>query len=94
MDLPDDCDVAIVGAGPAGLACALTLKGKGLTIKIFDKKAFPRSKPCGGGLGIRAIHTLQKLSPYNHNLLDNFEGKPLLMDLKLQLQNIKIIHFH
>ncbi|HQQ02515.1 MAG TPA: NAD(P)/FAD-dependent oxidoreductase [Bacteroidales bacterium] len=75
MDLPDDCDVAIVGAGPAGLACALTLKGKGLTIKIFDKKAFPRSKPCGGGLGIRAIHTLQKLSPYNHNLLDNFEGK-------------------
>ncbi|HNQ59689.1 MAG TPA: NAD(P)/FAD-dependent oxidoreductase [Bacteroidales bacterium] len=75
MDSPDDCDVAIAGAGPAGLACALTLKGRGLKIKIFDKKAFPRSKPCGGELGIRAINTLRKLSFNNKKLLDGFDNK-------------------
>lgn len=29
-------DVAIVGAGPAGLAAAVGLKGKGLNVKVFE----------------------------------------------------------
>ncbi|CAM9281812.1 unnamed protein product, partial [Discosporangium mesarthrocarpum] len=32
-------DVAIVGGGPAGLALALSLKGKGLSVRVFESTA-------------------------------------------------------
>ena len=42
-------DVAIVGGGPAGAYCALTLAKKGIMPTIFDH-SHPREKPCGGGI--------------------------------------------
>lgn len=32
-----DCDVAVVGAGPTGLACGIELKKRGLRAVLFDK---------------------------------------------------------
>ncbi len=44
------CDVAIVGAGPAGSAAAYMLGHMGYHTIIIDKKDFPRVKICGEGL--------------------------------------------
>jgi len=43
-----DCDVLIVGAGPAGTSCAWKLRNSGLSVVILDKQRFPRDKVCGG----------------------------------------------
>ncbi len=43
-------DVIIIGAGPAGCACAHQLSGNGLRILILEKERFPRDKICGDGL--------------------------------------------
>ncbi|MEJ7661196.1 MAG: FAD-dependent oxidoreductase [Hymenobacter sp.] len=36
--------MAIVGAGPAGTACALALRGRGHRVVLLDKAVFPRDK--------------------------------------------------
>ena len=40
-------DVVVVGAGPAGAACALLLARAGFAVVLADKARFPRPKPCG-----------------------------------------------
>ncbi len=40
-------DVLVIGAGPAGAATALQLARAGFVVTLADKKAWPRSKPCG-----------------------------------------------
>src|SRR3954464_11115895 len=30
-------DVAVIGAGPVGLACAIEVRRRGLTVRVFDK---------------------------------------------------------
>ena len=55
-----DYDVAIIGAGPAGSACALALQGKGFKVALIDKEAFPRDKICGDaipGSAFKAINS-------------------------------------
>jgi geranylgeranyl reductase family protein len=57
-----DFDVAIIGAGPAGSACALALQGKGFKVALIDKEAFPRDKICGDaipGSAFKAINSLR-----------------------------------
>lgn len=51
-------DVAIVGAGPAGAAAALALRGKGRRVAILEKAELPRYKTCGGGVLRRAAALL------------------------------------
>ncbi|MEO6595909.1 MAG: NAD(P)/FAD-dependent oxidoreductase [Planctomycetota bacterium] len=41
------CDVLVLGAGPAGSALANQLAQRGFEVRIADRKAFPRDKPCG-----------------------------------------------
>lgn len=41
-------DTVIVGAGPAGTSCAVTLQRSGVTNLVIEKRAFPRDKLCGG----------------------------------------------
>ncbi len=52
-------DVIIVGAGPAGSTCAARLKKSGLNVKLFDKKVFPRVKPCAGWVTPQVIEALR-----------------------------------
>ena len=40
-------DVAIVGAGPAGSAAAISLARRGYNVGLIDKQTFPREKLCG-----------------------------------------------
>ncbi len=40
-------DIAVVGAGPAGSAAAITLTRQGYAVALLDKERFPREKLCG-----------------------------------------------
>lgn len=49
-DLPSQCEVLVVGAGPAGSACARVLAQAGRDVWLVDAFSFPRDKVCGDGL--------------------------------------------
>jgi geranylgeranyl reductase family protein len=48
-------DTLVVGAGPAGSTLAWRLADAGASVLVVDKARFPRDKPCGGGLTMRAV---------------------------------------
>lgn len=56
-----DCDVLIVGAGPAGSACARTLALAGLRVRLVDQHPAGRDKTCGDGLIPDAHQALARL---------------------------------
>jgi geranylgeranyl reductase family protein len=43
-------DVAVIGAGPAGLAAASAAAQAGASTVVFERATHPRYKTCGGGL--------------------------------------------
>lgn len=51
-------DAIVVGAGPAGSVAALTLTREGASVLLLDRARFPRDKPCGGGVTLRAASCL------------------------------------
>jgi menaquinone-9 beta-reductase len=64
----DDCDVLIVGAGPAGTSCAWKLRDSGLRVVILDKQRFPRDKVCGGWITLPVVDELKiDLADYARN---------------------------
>ena len=68
-------DVIIVGAGPAGCACALALAEAGLKVALLDKQTFPRDKVCGDAIPLRALKTLRKISPAFEQAFKEFPRK-------------------
>ena len=54
-------DVAIVGAGPAGAAAAISLARAGRDVTVIDKATFPRDKCCGDGLTSLALRLSERL---------------------------------
>jgi geranylgeranyl reductase family protein len=48
-------DVLVVGAGPAGATAARTLAAAGARVRLLDRARFPRNKPCGGAISMRAL---------------------------------------
>jgi geranylgeranyl reductase family protein len=82
----DNCDVLVVGAGPAGATCAWKLKQSGLDVLILDKADFPRDKVCAGWITPAVIdeleldlldyaknNTLQPLTGFRISMLGNKE---------------------
>jgi menaquinone-9 beta-reductase len=55
----DSCDVVIVGAGPAGSACAWKLRRAGLDVAVLEKRRFPRDKVCGGWITPPVLEELE-----------------------------------
>src|SRR5437899_13029441 len=51
-------DVIVAGAGPAGSTAARECAAMGRSVVIVDRAEFPRDKPCGGGVNMRAAHLL------------------------------------
>lgn len=56
-----DCDVLVIGAGPAGSSVANQLARAGFAVRLADKKQFPRHKPCGEFLSPQCLPYLQDL---------------------------------
>jgi menaquinone-9 beta-reductase len=54
-------DVAVVGSGPAGAACALGLARAGIGVALVDERAFPRNKLCGEYLNLGTVRELRAL---------------------------------
>jgi geranylgeranyl reductase family protein len=63
--LPPTCDVLVIGAGPAGSACAQMLARAGLHTVLVDQHDFPRDKVCGDGLIPDAHAALRRLGVYD-----------------------------
>lgn len=54
-------DLIVVGGGPGGSTAAREAAAAGARVLLLDKAAFPRDKPCGGGVNVRAA----KLLPFS-----------------------------
>lgn len=78
----EDCDVLVVGGGPAGSSCALELRRRGLAVTVLDRSPFPRDKICAGWITPQIIaslrldlahyarsHVLQPLHGFNSGLV-------------------------
>ncbi len=64
-------DAIIVGGGPAGSTAALNLARAGADVLVVDRAKFPRDKPCGGGLTVRAFRQAPvDLSPVVEHVID------------------------
>ena len=63
--LPEHCDVLVVGAGPAGSACAQLLALGSLAVVMVDAQAFPRDKVCGDGLVPDSHAALRRLGVHD-----------------------------
>ena len=45
-----DCDVAVIGAGPVGLALAILLAQSGCAVIVLERWPAPYPAPAGGAL--------------------------------------------
>lgn len=54
-------DVAVVGAGPAGCACAIVCARAGARTLLIDRSVFPREKVCGHCLSARGVAAAEGL---------------------------------
>jgi len=63
--LPTHCDVLVIGAGPAGSACAQKLAEAGRDVLLVDQHDFPRDKICGDGLIPDSHAALKRLGVFD-----------------------------
>jgi 2-polyprenyl-6-methoxyphenol hydroxylase-like FAD-dependent oxidoreductase len=69
-------DVAVVGAGPAGLAVAIDVALSGLSVAVFERNADVPDKACGEGImppGVRALERLGVV-PRLRSVSRSFDG--------------------
>ena len=65
-----EAEVIIVGAGPAGSACAWKLNQDGIQTVLLDKKTFPRRKLCAGWITPGVLKNLEiQGEEYPHGIL-------------------------
>ncbi|MFZ5801531.1 MAG: NAD(P)/FAD-dependent oxidoreductase [Candidatus Omnitrophota bacterium] len=79
MSQPAFYDAVILGAGPAGLTAAMTLRQAGWDVLVVEKCALPRDKVCGGFIG-----------PENNELIRAFGIEPTMAR---EAQTIRAIEF-
>lgn len=73
----DTSDVLVVGAGPAGLSCAIAAARQGLHVEVIDATKPPIDKACGEGLLPGSLHSLSTLGFDLRHDLDQTESSAL-----------------
>ena len=61
LEIPQKTDVFVVGGGPIGLASAIALRARGLSVTVADPAQPPIDKACGEGLMPDALESLGRL---------------------------------
>src|SRR5262245_7161105 len=85
-------DVAIVGGGPAGSACAAFCAGTDVRTLVLEREKFPREKVCGDCLNpscwpvLERLGLAQRVRDLSHSKLDLVEfiaigGRNVIVDL-------------
>ena len=90
MDNYKGFDVAVIGAGPAGSAGAISCKRNGLSVALIDKAVFPRDKVCGDGIPLKTFNLLEQLG-FNESEL--FKGGYKISSMKVYGPSDKMIKF-
>lgn len=62
-----NADVLVVGAGPAGLATAIAVRLRGLSVTVADSRRPPIEKACGEGLLPEGVAALSSLGIHFHS---------------------------
>ena len=57
----EQCDVAVVGAGPAGATMALLLVQAGWSVTLLERARFPRDKLCGEFISAEGVAALAEM---------------------------------
>lgn len=57
----EEHDIVIIGGGPAGAAAAYYMGRRGFDVLLLESKSYPRPKPCGDGVGPRAVLALRDM---------------------------------
>lgn len=70
-----ECDIAIAGGGPAGLAVAIAARQNELSAIVFERRASPPDKACGEGVMPPAVRALEELGVLD--LIDRNETSAL-----------------
>jgi len=75
-------DLIVVGAGPAGSACAITAARAGTKVLLLEKDRFPRQKVCGEFVSPESLGLL-------HGFLENgrFQSCPQVVSSRIFLDN-------
>lgn len=55
------CDVLVVGGGPAGSTSAVLLARQGYSVQLVDLAHFPRNKPCGEYMSPGVVRLLSEM---------------------------------
>jgi geranylgeranyl reductase family protein len=87
----DTFDVVIIGAGPAGCACALALHGSGLKVALVDKETFPRDKVCGDAIPGKSFKAMDAILPVWGKLMRQFARKSDIRTTKAFTPNSKSV---
>ncbi|MFD1954818.1 NAD(P)/FAD-dependent oxidoreductase [Paenibacillus thailandensis] len=68
-------DVVVIGAGPAGSVVARLLALRGLKVRLLERAAFPKRKPCGESLNPGAVAALARVGTPAESLLADGAGE-------------------
>lgn len=82
-----DCDVLIVGGGPAGSALAFYLAKQSIKVIVLESEKFPRDKICGDAVSAVALAELHKMGITN---LEEFAKANEINDVALFIEQEKI----
>ena len=82
-----DCDVLIVGGGPAGSALAFYLAKQSIKVIVVEAEKFPRDKICGDAVSAVALAELHKMGVTN---LNEFAKANVINDVALFIEQEKI----
>ena len=92
------CDVVVVGGGPAGSTSAWKLRQAGYDVIVLDRAAFPRDKLCAGWVTPQVIEDLQlDIDSYPHSFMTfgrlHFHWKKLGLAKKTVQHSIRRFEF-